>query len=98
MASVTTAAEAGVYNLHPYVNNADKSIAVARIAYLSSDVILSIQPALSTHSDFSKHLHSYSTNRLPGLVAKETPEVSLREDLRLWSAVLTLWLGDSDQA
>ncbi|KAI4094004.1 MAG: hypothetical protein LQ348_006480 [Seirophora lacunosa] len=49
--------------------------AVARIAYLSSDVILSIQPALSTHSDFSKHLHSYSTNRLPGLVAKETPEV-----------------------
>ncbi|KAL8647171.1 MAG: hypothetical protein Q9210_005716 [Variospora velana] len=49
--------------------------AVARIAYLSSDVVLSVQPALSTHSEFSKHLHSYSSSRLPGLVAKEVPEV-----------------------
>ncbi|KAL9022803.1 MAG: hypothetical protein Q9185_000066 [Variospora sp. 1 TL-2023] len=49
--------------------------AVARIAYLSSDAILSVQPALSTHSEFSKHLHSYSSSRLPGLVAKEVPEV-----------------------
>ncbi|KAI4180238.1 MAG: hypothetical protein L6R41_007364 [Letrouitia leprolyta] len=49
--------------------------AVARIAYLSSDVVLSVQPALATDSDFSTHLHSYSNSRLPGLVTKEGPEV-----------------------
>ncbi|KAL9601050.1 MAG: hypothetical protein Q9219_002759 [cf. Caloplaca sp. 3 TL-2023] len=49
--------------------------AVARIAYLSSDVVLSVQPALDTDSEFSRHLHSYSAARLPSLVAKEAPEV-----------------------
>ncbi|KAI4255800.1 MAG: hypothetical protein LQ352_002400 [Teloschistes flavicans] len=49
--------------------------AVARIAYLSSDVVLSIQPALASDSDFSKHLHSHAANRSPSLVAKEAPEV-----------------------
>lgn len=59
------------------LEDADGSIAVARIAYLSSDVVLSVQPALGTDSDFSKHLHSYSASRLPGLVTKEAPEVGL---------------------
>ncbi|KAL8921209.1 MAG: hypothetical protein Q9208_005820 [Pyrenodesmia sp. 3 TL-2023] len=49
--------------------------AVAKIAYLSSDVVLSVQPALAIDSEFSKHLHTYSASRLPGLVAKEAPEV-----------------------
>ncbi|KAL9027483.1 MAG: hypothetical protein Q9196_003997 [Gyalolechia fulgens] len=49
--------------------------AVSRIVYLCSDVVLSVQPALGVDSDFSTHLHSYSAARLPGLVAKEGPEV-----------------------
>ncbi|KAI4206732.1 MAG: hypothetical protein LQ346_000921 [Caloplaca aetnensis] len=49
--------------------------AVARIAYLSSNVILSVQPALAAESEFSEHLHAYSASRLPSLVAKEAPEV-----------------------
>ncbi|KAI4172862.1 MAG: hypothetical protein LQ343_003269 [Gyalolechia ehrenbergii] len=49
--------------------------AVARIAYLSSDVILSVQPALTTDSEFSTYLHSYSASRLPGLVTNEGPEI-----------------------
>ncbi|KAI4242153.1 MAG: hypothetical protein L6R40_004196 [Gallowayella cf. fulva] len=56
--------------------------AVARIAYISSHVILSIQPALAIDTEFSKHLHKYSASRLPGLVAKEAPEVvSLRHNV-----------------
>ncbi|KAL9578055.1 MAG: hypothetical protein Q9212_005969, partial [Teloschistes hypoglaucus] len=49
--------------------------AVARIAYLSSDVVLSVQPALASDSEFSKHLHGYAAKRLPSLVAKQPPEV-----------------------
>ncbi|KAL8728171.1 MAG: hypothetical protein Q9166_005565 [cf. Caloplaca sp. 2 TL-2023] len=49
--------------------------AIARIAYLSSHVVLSVQPALAVDTDFSKHLHTYSATRSPGLVAKDAPEV-----------------------
>ncbi|CAL8578297.1 Sulfite reductase [NADPH] subunit beta [Xanthoria parietina] len=49
--------------------------AVARIAYLSTHVVLSIQPALAIDSHFSKHLHTYSATRLPGVVAEKAPEV-----------------------
>ena len=48
---------------------------VARIAYLSSDVVISVQPALSVESEFSKHLHKLAAAKRPGLVAKELPEV-----------------------
>ncbi|KAI4261702.1 MAG: hypothetical protein L6R42_003104 [Xanthoria sp. 1 TBL-2021] len=54
--------------------------AVARIAYLSSHVVLSIQPALAIDSEFSKHLHIYST-RLPGLVEKAPEIVALRHNV-----------------
>ncbi|KAL2039956.1 hypothetical protein N7G274_007359 [Stereocaulon virgatum] len=50
--------------------------AVARVAYASSDVILSIQPALGADSEFSKHLHTLSSKRAPGIIVKE-PEVQL---------------------
>ncbi|KJZ79411.1 hypothetical protein HIM_00880 [Hirsutella minnesotensis 3608] len=43
--------------------------AVARIAYLSSDVIVSVQPSLAEDSDFSAHLKRYSSRRDSGLVA-----------------------------
>ncbi|KAL8697782.1 MAG: hypothetical protein Q9224_002145 [Gallowayella concinna] len=49
--------------------------AVARIAYISSHVVLSIQPALAIDTAFSKHLHHYSTSRSPGLVANDPPQI-----------------------
>ncbi|CZT45497.1 probable sulfite reductase hemoprotein beta-component [Rhynchosporium secalis] len=51
--------------------------AVARIAYLSSDVIVSVQPAQSIHSEFSSHLHRYAGRKDPNLVA--TTEGSIPE-------------------
>lgn len=48
---------------------------MARIAYLSSDVIISVQPSLATDSEFSGFLRSYSNNKAPSLVAKELPEI-----------------------
>ncbi|KAL8706010.1 MAG: hypothetical protein Q9201_000894 [Fulgogasparrea decipioides] len=49
--------------------------AVARIAYLASNVVLSVQPALAVESEFSKYLHGFAATQAPGLVAKEAPEV-----------------------
>jgi len=50
--------------------------AVARIAYLSSDSIISVQPSLSTESEFSPYLRRYAENNATSLVCKQTPEVS----------------------
>ena len=61
-------------------NDADDHLAVARIAYLSTHVVLSIQPALAIDSHFSKHLHTYSATRLPGVVAEKAPEVCLQHE------------------
>ncbi|KAI1431068.1 sulfite reductase [Xylaria sp. CBS 124048] len=44
--------------------------AVARIAYLSSDVVVSVQPAQGQDSAYSSHLKRYAARRDPGLVAK----------------------------
>ncbi|KAK2593505.1 Sulfite reductase [NADPH] subunit beta [Conoideocrella luteorostrata] len=49
--------------------------AVARIAYLSSDVIVSIQPSLVTDSEFSAHLKRYASRKDRGLVATSTDAV-----------------------
>jgi hypothetical protein len=51
---------------------------VARIAYLSSDVIVSVQPAQSIESEFSSHLHRYAGRGDKSLVAASesgVPEV-----------------------
>ncbi|KAL9119503.1 MAG: hypothetical protein Q9187_003943 [Circinaria calcarea] len=56
--------------------------AVARIAYLSSDVVISVQPALSRDSEFSKYLHSFAARKSQGLVARAVPEVqSIRHNI-----------------
>ncbi|PKS05878.1 hypothetical protein jhhlp_007709 [Lomentospora prolificans] len=47
--------------------------AVARIAYLASDVIISVQPSTSNDSSFSTHLKKLSTNGNRSLVAS-TPD------------------------
>jgi len=48
---------------------------VARIAYLSSDVIISVQPALSVESEFSQYLKQYQTNNASRAIASGVPEV-----------------------
>lgn len=49
---------------------------MARIAYLSSDVIVSVQPAQGTDSQFSAHLSRYATRGDSSLVAPVgVPEV-----------------------
>jgi hypothetical protein len=51
---------------------------VARIAYLSSDVIVSVQPAQSLDSEFSSHLLRYAGRKDKSLVAStedNVPEV-----------------------
>ncbi|KAJ4503984.1 Sulfite reductase [NADPH] subunit beta [Exophiala dermatitidis] len=49
--------------------------AVARIAYLASDVVLSVQPSLSTHSEFSHHLARFSSSNAKSFVSKALPEI-----------------------
>ncbi|KAM5354184.1 hypothetical protein ACJ41O_000834 [Fusarium nematophilum] len=49
--------------------------AVARIAYLSSDVIVSVQPAIGTESDFSSHLKRYAGRKDSSLVAQTADAV-----------------------
>ncbi|EOO03780.1 putative sulfite reductase beta subunit protein [Phaeoacremonium minimum UCRPA7] len=52
--------------------------AVARIAYLSSDVVVSVQPSLAVDSEFSGHLKRYAGRNEHSLVAKSAdaiPEV-----------------------
>jgi sulfite reductase (NADPH) hemoprotein beta-component len=51
---------------------------VARIAYLASDVIVSVQPARAIESEFSSHLHRYAARKDRNLVAATSdgvPEV-----------------------
>ncbi|OAA50816.1 sulfite reductase beta subunit [Beauveria brongniartii RCEF 3172] len=43
--------------------------AVARIAYLASDVVVSVQPSLASDSEFSTHLKRYATRKDRSLVA-----------------------------
>lgn len=62
------------WGIEVYCNEADQDLLVARIAYLSSHVVFSIQPALAIDSDFSEYLHSHSAKRILGLVEK-APEV-----------------------
>ncbi|CAK7239477.1 MAG: Sulfite reductase [NADPH] subunit beta [Sporothrix thermara] len=43
--------------------------AVARIAYLASDVVISVQPSLATDSEFSAHLKSLVQSKTSSIVA-----------------------------
>ncbi|ORY70418.1 uncharacterized protein BCR38DRAFT_333277 [Pseudomassariella vexata] len=44
--------------------------AVARIAYLASDVVISVQPTLKDDSAFSTHLNRYAGRKDPSLICK----------------------------
>ncbi|PGH07028.1 sulfite reductase (NADPH) hemoprotein, beta-component [Blastomyces parvus] len=55
--------------------------AVARVAYLSSDIVLSVQPSLQIDSLFSKHLSQLSAGGVRGAVSQRVPEIrTLREN------------------
>ncbi|KAJ9148977.1 Sulfite reductase [Pleurostoma richardsiae] len=59
--------------------------AVARIAYLSSDVVVSVQPSLAAESEFSTHLKRYSSRKDQSLVAKTADAVPEIQSVR-WNA------------
>ncbi|KAH0030692.1 sulfite reductase hemo protein, partial [Aureobasidium melanogenum] len=48
--------------------------AVARIAYLASDVVVSVQPSLASDSEFSNFFTTYQQNKASGLVST-SPEI-----------------------
>ncbi|OJJ97064.1 hypothetical protein ASPACDRAFT_80549 [Aspergillus aculeatus ATCC 16872] len=49
--------------------------AVARIAYLTSDVVLSVQPSLQADSLFSKTLKTLKTKNTSSVLPRSTPEI-----------------------
>lgn len=48
---------------------------MARIAYLSSDVVISVQPSLATDSGFSQHLHQFASNKARSYVSRSVPDI-----------------------
>ena len=70
---------AGIKVLKQYTKpDANSSSSVARIAYLSSDVVVSVQPSNATDSTFSTCLNKLSGNGNQGIVAntaRAVPEV-----------------------
>jgi hypothetical protein len=67
-------------NLNRLGQTANAFLTVARIAYLSSDVVVSVQPAIGTDSEFSSHLNRYAGRKDSSLVAQSAdtvPQVSL---------------------
>ncbi|KAI9789993.1 MAG: hypothetical protein M1816_005607 [Peltula sp. TS41687] len=52
--------------------------AVARVAYIASDVVISVQPSQAIHSPFSQYLHALSRSNTPNIIDKEkgvVPEI-----------------------
>jgi hypothetical protein len=57
---------------------------VARIAYLCSDVVVSVQPSLATDSDFSSHLRALVEKKTPGVLCRGVPEVNISSGATTW--------------
>lgn len=84
MASIATVGDAGTIAFPPHLlcisifsmssGLTVFGVTVARIAYASSDVVLSVQPALGADSEFSSQLHLLASKRTPGIIA-EVPKV-----------------------
>ncbi|KAL2145679.1 hypothetical protein VTI28DRAFT_6554 [Corynascus sepedonium] len=56
--------------------------AVAAIAYLASDVVVSVQPSLASDSEFSGYLKQLAAKKAPGLVAKTSDAVPEIQSVR----------------
>ncbi|KAF2216854.1 hypothetical protein CERZMDRAFT_64263 [Cercospora zeae-maydis SCOH1-5] len=54
--------------------------AVARVAFLSSDAIVSVQPSLAADSDFSKFLKQYATKKATSLVSASPEVIAVRSN------------------
>ncbi|KAI1914535.1 Sulfite reductase [NADPH] subunit beta [Ophidiomyces ophidiicola] len=69
--------------------------AAARIAYLSSDLVISVQPSLREDSIFSHQLSQLSADKVRGIVASGLPEIRAirRNEDPLFSAVPALQTG-----
>ena len=65
---------------------------VARIAYVCSDVVLSVQPTLGRDSEFSRHLQNLVARKSLGIVSKQVPEVH-----SLFLERVTIHLSTSDR-
>ncbi|KAK7751402.1 Sulfite reductase [NADPH] subunit beta [Diatrype stigma] len=61
--------------------------AVARIAYLASDVVVSVQPSQGQESAFSPHLKTYAGRKDPGLVSKAAGAVPESPDYSAITAI-----------
>ena len=48
---------------------------MARVAYLASEVVLSVQPALNTDSEFSFYLNRFASNQAKNFVSRSSPEI-----------------------
>ena len=88
MARLTTVGEAGIVVHWPQISciiSTNALSSVARIAYLSSDVVLSIQPSLAQDSEFSRKLQALAAEQVQGAVSKQTqvifPLVPSRESV-----------------
>ena len=54
---------------------------MARVAYLASDVVLSVQPTLAVESEFSQHLGQYSSKQVKNLTSRKPTEIiALRQN------------------
>lgn len=76
MSNITTAGGAGKLPRVPSiaavnVGSLTANVTVARIAYICSDVIISVQPALGLDSEFSQQLHVLASRNTAGVVSKE---------------------------
>ncbi len=56
--------------------------AVAAVAYLASDVVVSVQPSLASDSEFSTYLKQLAARKAPGLVAKTSDAVPEIQSVR----------------
>ena len=76
MSTITTAGGAGKpstvsSNAPVNVGSLTANVTVARIAYICSDVVISVQPALGLDSEFSHQLHVLASRNTAGIVSKE---------------------------
>lgn len=82
MGSVSNAGEAGMQPLGKQRWQSSPQLTpvetVARIAYLSSDVVVSVQPSLAADSEFSNYLKDFHSEGLQNIVSDAISAVRSR--------------------
>src|SRR5271163_380107 len=75
MASIFSPAEAGKIPPQPTSEPSTNIAAVARVAYLASDVVLPVQSSLSDDSDFTVHLNRLAASKAQSLASRTVPDI-----------------------